>query len=131
VLVVWRLYPSQLAWTDGMTPPDDATIALATHVVNAAIVLVLALSAVYVRYRSSPDVRIGLIRVGLGLVAGGIAAITPAVAYATAVGFENDRVHVITEVAIAVFCCTVGLAIGAHSWLHRRPLVRPDAATAS
>lgn len=126
---MWRLYPSQLAWTDGMTPPDDATIALATHVFNAAIVLALALAAVYLRYRSSPDVRIGLVRVGLGLVAGGIAAITPAVAYASAVGFQNDRVHVITEASIAVFCCTVGLAIGAHSWLHGKPLTtRGDAA---
>lgn len=117
-LLAWRLFPSQLAWTDTHSLEWQGTAALAVHLFNAALVLACALAAVYLRFRTASRLQDGLFRVGLGLVAGGVASLTPTVAYAASVEYSNEYVQVITEIAIAVMCCTVGLTVGTYSWRH-------------
>jgi len=99
----------------------QTTAALVIHLFNAVIVLVGGVGSVYLRFRHVEGVHEGVFGVGLGLVGGGIAALTAAVGYAAAVNFDNGLVHVLTETAIAVVCCTAGATIGAYWWRRGAP----------
>src|ERR1700754_3051094 len=58
--------------------------------IDAALVAVVALLALYLRYRSIHDIRAGVLWVGLGLVAGGLLGIDAAIAYAVTRGYSSD-----------------------------------------
>ena len=98
--------------------PVDLIVPL--MVIDAAIVAVGALLALYLRYRSADDIRAGVLWVGLGLVAGGLLGIDAAVALAVARGYSSDGSVIGAEVGIVAAGCVVGIGIGGQAWLWTR-----------
>ena len=79
-----------------------------------------ALLALYWRYRSLPDVRTGVVWVGLGLVAGGLVSLAPAVALADAANYTTAASVAAAEVSIVLACCMLGAVAGGQAWLSTR-----------
>jgi hypothetical protein len=101
-------------------PDLSIPIIFAMYVLDAALVVVCALLALYVRYRSVPDIRTGMFRVGVGLVAGGLVSLVPAIAFASSTGYSSQRGAQEAEVAIVAACCLLGIAGGALAWVSTR-----------
>jgi hypothetical protein len=93
-------------------PDLSIPVILAMYVLDAALVVVCALLALYLRYRSVPDIRTGILWVGLGLVAGGLVSLAPAIAFASTTGYSNQRGVQAAEVVIVAACCLIGIAGG-------------------
>jgi hypothetical protein len=89
-------------------------------VIDAALVAVVALLALYLRYRSAHDIRAGVLWVGLGLVAGGLLGIDVAVAFAVTRGYSSDGSVIGAEVGIVAAGCVAGIGIGGQAWLWTR-----------
>lgn len=89
-------------------------------VVDAALVAVVALLALYLRYRTVHDIRAGVLWVGLGLVAGGLLGIDAAVAFGVTQGYSSDGSVVGAEVGIVAAGCVAGIWIGGQAWLSTR-----------
>ena len=89
-------------------------------VIDAALVVVVALLVLYLRYRSAHDIRAGVFWVGLGLVAGGLLGIDAAVAFAVTHGYSSDGSVVGAEVGILAAGCLAGIGIGGQGWLWTR-----------
>src|SRR3954471_16485798 len=98
--------------------PFDLIVPL--MVIDAAIVAVGALVALYLRYRSTDDIRAGVLWVGLGLVAGGLLGIDAAVAIAVTRGYSSDGSVIGAEVGIVAAGCMTGIGIGGQAWLWTR-----------
>jgi hypothetical protein len=103
--------------------PDLAIpLILSMYVLDAAVIAVVALVALYVRYRALEDIRTGLLWVGLGLVAGGLISLFPAIAFAAATNYSDQGSTQGAEVLIVAACCLVGIAAGGQAWLTTRRL---------
>jgi hypothetical protein len=89
-------------------------------VIDAALVVVVALLVLYLRYRSAHDVRAGVLWVGLGLVAGGLVGIDAAVAFALTHASSSDGSVIGAEVGILAAGCLAGIGIGGQGWLWTR-----------
>ena len=89
-------------------------------VIDAALVAVVALLALYLRYRSAHDIRAGVLWVGLGLVAGGLLGIDAAVAFAVTRGYSSDGSVIGAEVGIVAAGCVAGIGVGGQAWLSTR-----------
>jgi hypothetical protein len=89
-------------------------------VIDAALVAVVALLALYWRYRSAHDIRAGVLWVGLGLVAGGLIGIDGAVGFAVTRGYSSDGSVIGAEVGIVAAGCVAGIGIGGQAWLSTR-----------
>ena len=98
--------------------PVDLIVPL--MVIDAAIVAVVALLALYLRYRSAHDIRAGVLWVGLGLVAGGLLGIDAGVAFAVTRGYSSGGSVVGAEVGIVAAGCVAGIGIGGQPWLWTR-----------
>jgi hypothetical protein len=98
--------------------PVDLIVPL--MVIDAAIVAVVALLALYLRYRSAHDIRAGVLWVGLGLVAGGLLGIDAGVAFAVTSGYSSDGSVISAEVCIVAAGCVTGIGIGGQAWLWTR-----------
>jgi hypothetical protein len=103
-------------------PNLSIPLVLTLYVIDAAVVVAGALLALYWRYRAVSDVRTGVIWVGLGLVAGGLLSMAPAIAFAAASRYSNEGSVVGTEVVIVAASCVVGIAAGGQAWLSTRRL---------
>jgi membrane protease YdiL (CAAX protease family) len=103
-------------------PDQSIPLILTLYVIDAAIVVVVALLALYWRYRAVSDVRTGVIWVGLGLVAGGLLSMAPAIAFAAASGYSTEGSVPGAEVVIVAACCVVGITAGGQAWLSTRRL---------
>lgn len=107
----------------GYDGPDlSIPLILTLYVTDAAVIVVLALLALYWRYRSVPDIRTGVIWVGLGLLAGGLLSMAPAIAFAAASGYSTEGSVVGAVVVIVTACCLVGISAGGQAWLSTRRL---------
>jgi hypothetical protein len=106
-------------WSSDGPGPSITTI-LTLYVLDAAVIVMCALLALYLPYRALPDIASGILWVGLGLVAGGLLSLAPAIALASTTGYSNERSVVGAEVGIVVVCCLVGTAAGALAWLRTR-----------
>jgi hypothetical protein len=101
--------------------PDLSLPAILTlYVLDGGLVVMCALLALHLRYRRVPDVRTGILWVGLGLIAGGLLSLAPAIAFASATGFSDQRSVQGAVVVIVAACCLVGTATGALAWLSTR-----------
>jgi hypothetical protein len=104
-------------------PDLSIPVILSLYVLDATLVVVCALVALYLRYRSVPDIRTGIAWVGLGLVAGGLFSLAPAIVFASSPAYGNysDQTSVqgVVVVIVAV-CCVLGIAAGALAWLSTR-----------
>lgn len=89
-------------------------------VIDAALVAVVALLALYLRYRSAHDIRAGVLWVGLGLVAGGLVGIDAAVAFAVTHGYGSGGGVIGAEVSIVALGCVFGIGVGGQAWLSTR-----------
>ena len=98
--------------------PVDLIVPL--MVIDASIVAVGALLALYLRYRSASDIRAGVLWVGLGLVAGGLLGIDAAVTFAVTRGYSSDGSVIGAEVGIVAAGCVAGIGIGGQAWLWTR-----------
>ncbi len=98
--------------------PVDLIVPL--MVIDAALVAVVALLALYLRYRSAHDIRAGVLWVGLGLVAGGLLGMDAAVAFAVTRGYSSDGSVIGTEVGIVAVGCVIGIGVGGQAWLWTR-----------
>jgi uncharacterized BrkB/YihY/UPF0761 family membrane protein len=105
---------------DGPNLPIPLVLTL--YIIDAAVIVLFALLALYWRYRAVSDVRTGLTWVGLGLVAGGLLSMAPTIAFAAASRYSNEASIAGAEVAIVVACCVVGVATGGQAWLSTRRL---------
>ncbi|MDQ1484050.1 MAG: hypothetical protein QOF35_2126 [Actinomycetota bacterium] len=101
-------------------PDLSIPLILTLYVIDAAVIVVMALLALYLRYRSVSDIRPGVIWVGLGLLAGGLLSMAPTIAFAAASGYSNDGSVAGAEVVIVAACCLVGISAGAQVWLSTR-----------
>jgi len=101
-------------------PDLSIPVILMLYVVDASLVVAIALLALYLRYRSVPDIRTGMVWVGLGLVAGGLVSLAPAIAFAGASGFSDQSSVQGAEVVIVAACCLIGVAASARAWLSTR-----------
>jgi hypothetical protein len=109
----------QRQWADDR--PDLSIAAILTlYVLDAGLVVLSAVLALQLRYRSAPDIHTGMLRVGGGLVAGGLLSLAPAVAFATMTGFSDRPSVQGAEVLIVAACCLLGTAAGAVAWLATR-----------
>ncbi len=104
----------------GYTDLGPVDLIVPLMVIDAAIVAVVALLALYLRYRSAHDIRAGVLWVGLGLVAGGLLGIDAAVAFAIARGYSSDGSVIGAEVGIVAAGCMAGIGIGGQAWLWTR-----------
>jgi hypothetical protein len=86
-------------------------------VVDAAVIAVVPLLALYLRYRSVRDIRAGVIRVGLGLLAGCLSGIVAARAFASVSGYSAETRVMVCEMGIVAAGCVVGIAAGGWTWL--------------
>jgi hypothetical protein len=89
-------------------------------VIDAALVAVVALLALYRRYRSAHDIRAGVLWVGLGLVAGGLLGIDAAVAVGVTHGYSSSGGVIGAEASIIAVGCVVGIGVGGQAWLCTR-----------
>jgi hypothetical protein len=89
-------------------------------VIDAALVAVVALLALYLRYRSAHDIRAGVLWVGLGLVAGALVGVDTAVIFASARSYSSDGSVLGTEVGIAAAGFVLGIGVGGQAWLWTR-----------
>jgi hypothetical protein len=89
-------------------------------VIDVALVAVVALLALYLRYRSAHDIGAGVLWVGLGLVSGGLVGVDTAVILASARSYSSDGSVVGTEAGIVAAGFLVGIGVGGKAWLWTR-----------
>lgn len=121
VLVGACLAGSMLGRQWSSDAPDLPIPAILTlYVLDAALIVMCAALALYLPYRTLPDIRTGVLWVGLGLVAGGLLSLAPAIAFASSTGYSYERSVVGAVVGIVMACCLIGTAAGALAWLSTR-----------
>jgi purine-cytosine permease-like protein len=95
-------------------------LSVALEVVDAAVIAVVPLLALYLRYRSVRDIRSGVIRVGLGLMVGCLLGMVTARAFASVTGYSAATRSIVCEMGIVAAGCVVGIAAGGWTWLSGR-----------
>jgi hypothetical protein len=107
-------------------PDLSIPIILSLYLLDAALVVVCALVALYLRPRLVPDIRSGVVLVGLGLIAGGILGLALAIPFASSLGYSDELGAQEAEVVLVAACCVLGIAAGAYAWLSTRHLRTPQ-----
>ncbi|HEY3528391.1 MAG TPA: hypothetical protein VGK78_04525 [Nocardioides sp.] len=87
---------------------------------DAGLVAAIPLLALYLRYRSAHDIRVGVLWVGLGLVAGGLLGVDMAVIFASSRDYSSAGGVIGADAAIAAAGFLIGIAVGGQAWLWTR-----------
>lgn len=106
-------------WNRPLFEPSPAAM-LFLYGLCAAAVVAISLTGLFLRYRQVPDVQTGLTWVGLGLTAGGLLSLAPAIAFAAATDFSTAPTAVVADGLIVAMCCLLGIATGGQAWLSTR-----------
>jgi len=101
-------------------PDLSITAILTLYVLDAAVIVMCALLTLYLSYRALPDISTGITWVGLGLVAGGLLSLAPAIALASSTGYSSERGVAVAVVGVVTACSLIGTAAGALAWLKTR-----------
>jgi hypothetical protein len=101
-------------------PDLSIPVILSLYVLDAAAVVVCAVVALYTRYRLVPDIRTGAVRVGFGLIAGGILGLALAIPFASSLGYSDALAVQEGEAVLVAACCVLGIAAGSYAWLSTR-----------
>ncbi|MDN4161100.1 hypothetical protein [Nocardioides abyssi] len=108
------VFPRQWA----TSPGSEAIDALFWYAAGATLVLLATLLAVNLRWNARRDIHVAQFWVGVGLGAGGVAAVALTATLAENLSFATTPLVVAVEVAVAAALVTGGVAAGASVWLH-------------
>jgi hypothetical protein len=115
VLAMVTVYRYGLPVMDGwsLSYEDQGLAAIALHAVAACVCVATTLVVVALRFRSRlrEQLRSALAIIGLLFVLGGIVSIGPTVAFASTFDYSTSTDIVVTEVAIVLACCSLGVVV--------------------
>jgi hypothetical protein len=89
-------------------------------VIDAALVAVVAMLALYLRYRAAHDIWAGVLWVGLGLTAGGSVGLCTALILASARSYSSAGSVIGAELSMVAASFGVGIGVGGQAWLWTR-----------
>ncbi len=120
-LSLFLVYPmaSRLFAQGWMTPEREAPVALALHALTAAVCLACAVAAASSTFPREVGDRRTVVALAAGLLGSGAVSIWPTMRFARAFDYATAAPVVLTEVALEVGCCSLGV-LAAWRLLGRR-----------